>query len=775
MTAVKSCWSILVLEDNASLRELLRGNFGMLLGNAVRVDFAASICQAIAKVKDQMRQGNPYDLFWVDLYLDYFSYDDEHGEIIAAKSFSQIIDTAAFLKQHAVSELRWPVLIGLLQAPITPPHKESEHYSDREKLAVLQKFLPYCLPAARASFSALLDLMALHLTAAHDGDTATSEENIYVHNALAFVFHKLQQWVGSSAQKEFDMNGEGMEEWQEAARGELVPSRNAKSDQSWTLFHTWVEQFYSHVALGARGYEAYSQANPLLTELKRLAPEGYPLFLVNTAYPGRRAELLEAAAIWPAENVIVGQHDFKGSQRDRVMVEYLARLFRQCRRPYFFLRSRRRGANTFAISNDISAVAARMHHVPPAAGLLIDEREAGFAFSHQAFFPELTRAFEKASNVEAEFLAELRHQTLQDMQDCLQERQPRMMQNLWLTVPPGFFKHAVSHESFTLELQAPEGTRQRVTLTFDEGRWILFELACRRWFPKCFFMHSSWTVRHKPDGQQAYFHSTPDLLAAALAHATYDHPDLFPPAHDAERLGRALRPTPAFYLAHTPYADAFDWPAFWQETFGEVDARQQWPARLVPVLQARRMLILAQHMLKELHIRRLAHPLLKAAPLTARDWLPLMTNAEFLPVDKTLRDHLHRLEKGEAAHLQAQDLLPKLKNLLSVVLCFYSFPAEELAQFYRFWVSKQIPTTGTRPTEKFSSVNGKLENLRFTHSVPLPAQAEGKSRFLFLPVSFGADRSQILHAVPAANDRLLKDLTAGSFLEFLALIPSLML
>ncbi|MCG3153905.1 MAG: hypothetical protein DKINENOH_00495 [bacterium] len=775
MTAVKSCWSILVLEDNANLRELLRGNFGMLLGNAVHVDFAASICQAIAKVKGQMLRGNPYDLFWVDLYLDYFSYDDDHGEIIAAKSFSQIIDTAAFLEQHAVTELRWPALIGLLQAPITPPHKESEHYSDREKLAVLQRFLPYCLPAAQASFSALLDLMALYLTAAHDGATSASEENIYVHNALAFIFHKLQQWVGSSAQKEFEMNDKGMEEWQEAARGELVPSRNAKSDQSWTLFHAWAEQFYSHVALGARGYEAYSQANPLLAELKRLAPEGYPLFLVNTAYPGRRAELLEAAAIWPAENVIVGQHDFKGSQRDRLMVEYLARLFRQCRRPYFFLRSRRRGANTFAISSDISAVAARMHNIHAAAELLIDERDAGFAFSHQAFFPELTSAFEKASNVEAEFLAELRRQTLQDMQDCLQERQPRMMQNLWLTVPPGFFKNAVSHESFTLELQAPEGTRQRVTLTFDEGRWILFELACRRWFPKCFFMHSSWTVRHKHDGQQVYFHSTPELLAAALVHATYDHPELFPPAHDAERLARTLQPAPAFYRAQTPYADAFDWPAFWQETFGQLDARHQWPARLVPVLQARRMLILAIRVLKELHIRRLANHLLRAAPLTALDWPGVMTGAEFLPAEKTLTEHLYRLEKGEAAYMQAQDLLPKLRNLLSVVLCFYSFPTVELGQFYRYWESKQIPTSGTRPTEKFSSVNGKLENLRFMHSVPLPAQAEGKSRFLFVPAFLGGDQSQIMCAAPALETPLHDDVTAGSFLDFLALVPSLML
>lgn len=775
MTAVKRCWSMLVLEDNANLRELLRANFGMLLGNAVHVEFAASICQAIAKVKGQMLRGSPYDLFWVDLYLDYFSYDDDHGEIISAKSFSQIIDTAAFLRQHAVTELRWPALIGLLQAPITPPHKESEHYSDREKLAVLQKFLPYCLPAAQSSFSAFLDLMALYLTAAHDGATTASEENIYVHNALAFIFRKLQQWVSSSAQKQFDMNGEGKEEWQEAARGELVPSRHAKSDQSWTLFHAWVEQFYSNVALGARGYEAYSQANPLLVELKRLAPEGCPLFLVNTAYPGRRAELLATAAIWPAENVIVGQHDFKGSQRDRVMVEYLARLFRQCRRPYFFLRSRRRGANAFAISSDVCVVAARMHNMHAPAELLIDECDAGFAFSHEAFFPELTSAFAKASNVEAEFQAELRRQTLQDIQDCLQERQPRMMQNLCLTVPPGFFKNAVSHESFTLELQAPEGRRQRVTLSFDEGRWILFELVCRRWFPKCFFMHSSWTVRHQHDGQQVYFPSTSELLAAALGHANYDHPQLFPPARDAERLARALQPTPAFYRVQTPYAEAFDWPAFWQETFGEIDARHQWPARLVPVLHAQRMLLLAIHVLKDLHIRRLANHLLRAAPLTALDWPAVMAGAKFLPAEKTLTEHLHRMKKGEAAYMQAQDLLPKLRNLLSVVLCFYSLPTVELGQFYRYWESKQIPTSGTRPTEKFSSVNRKLENLRFMLSVPLPAQAEGKSRFLFVPASVGAQQSQILRAAPAAANPPHDDLTAKNFLDFLALLPSLML
>ncbi len=773
MTAAKSCWSILILEDNANLREVLQGNFSALLGNAVRVDFAASICQAIDKIKRQMQQGAPYDIFWVDLYLDYFSYDNEHGEIVSAQSFSQIVDTEAFLQQHRVTALRWPVLISLLQAHITPPH--SEHYSDFEKLAVLKKFSPYCLPAARSSFATLLELLEFYLTAAQREHSEGGEENIYVHNALNFVFRKLRQWVSSSAQHEFEINNADREDRPESVAPDLVPSRNIKSDQSWTLFHSWVEQFYSHIALGARGYETYRQANPLLVELKRLSPEGYPLFLVNTAYPSRRADLLKTAAIWPAENVIIGRHDFKGGNRDRLLADYLCSLLRQCRRPYFFVRSHRRGSNAFLINDNVVTIAEKLPYAPAGTAPLSEEHEIGFAFSPQAFFPEFTHTFEKASNAGAEFLAERRSQALRAMQDCLLERQPRMMQHLRLTVPSDFFRSTTPHQPFLLELQTAEGTSQRVILTFDEGRWILFELVCRCWFPKCFYLHSSWTVLHKNDGQQVYFHSMPELLAAALVRARYNHPDLFPPGQDVERLARALRPTSSFYQAHTPYAEAFDWQAFWQESFGHLDTQHQRPGDKMIVLQARCLLIITMNVLADLHIRRLANRIFKSSMLTAQDWPTIMAATEFLPAERTLREHLHRLEKGEAASLQARDLLPKLTNLLSVLFCFYSFPTDELMQFYRYWEDKQIPMSGTRPTEKFSNITRKLENLRFTHSVSLPAQAEGKNRFLFVPASFGSTQSQILVAPKITanlSQQSYDDLTAKTFLEFLALFST---
>lgn len=254
-------------------------------------------------------------------------------------------------------------------------------------------------------------------------------------------------------------------------------------------------------------------------------------------------------------------------------------------------------------------------------------------------------------------------------------------------------------------------------------------------------MHSTWTTLEDRQGRTFYFYTAQELLTNALMRAAIDYPDLFPPPHDAGRLGGALRPTHSFHLPETDYVSAFDWPFFLREVFGALDTLPHHTPRMVPVAHARRLLILAKYLMAELHIKRVAYKLLKPNPITPRDLPALLEAAEFIPAEKTLNDHLRRLEKSEMAYSLAEDLLPGLQNFLSIILCFYALPSPELAQFYRFWLGKQIPMEGTRPIEKFSTMGRKLDYLKFMQSLPLPAQAEGKNRFLFVSA---AEQSELL-------------------------------
>lgn len=737
MTAVKTCWSILVLEDNPGLRESLRSNFAVLLGEAVHVEFAASICHAIDKIKQRMRRGDPYDLFWIDLYLDYFSYENDHGEIVAPDSFAQIIDLAAFQQRHPLAELRLISLLHALEVTITPPHKNPQHYTAYEKLRVLQKFTPFCLPAAKSSYESLLELVELHLRSTDHEQAEQHEENTYAGYALDFVFRQLLQWVASPAQKELALSDDDFEAWEAPLHIPLLPEREVKSDQSWTLFHAWVQQFYNHVALGVKHYEDYHRVNPLLAELIRLKPDGYPQFLVNTAYPSRRRDMLQASAVWPAENVTVAHHDFKGGTIDDDLVDYLFRLCRRLRQPYLLMRSRRRGANTFSLDE---------HLLSPLPALqpdqiLLSDREFGLQFTAKSFFPDLMGHFEKHSEISTAAIAELRALAWREVQQALLERQPATVQKQWLFIPTKFFSAETNRDHFRLAVETVSGKRNITSLTFDEGRWILLELVCRRWFPKCFLMHSTWTTLEDRQGRTFYFYTAQELLTNALMRAAIDYPDLFPPPHDAGRLGGALRPTHSFHLPETDYLSAFDWPFFLQEVFGALDTLPHHTPRMVPVAHARRLLILAKYLMAELHIKRVAYKLLKPNPITPRDLPALLEAAEFIPAEKTLNDHLRRLEKSEMAYSLAEDLLPGLQNFLSIILCFYALPSPELAQFYRFWLGKQIPMEGTRPIEKFSTVGRKLDYLKFMQSLPLPAQAEGKNRFLFVSA---AEQSELL-------------------------------
>lgn len=772
MTAVKTCWSILVLEDNPSLRESLRSNFATLLGEAVHVEFAASICHALDKIKQRMRRGNPYDVFWIDLYLDYFSYENDHGEIVAPDSFAQIIDLAAFRQRHPLAELRLISLLHALGVAITPPHKSPQHYTELEKLRVLQKFTPFCLPAAKSSYETLLELVKRHLRSNDLQQIEREEENSYAGHALDFVFRQLLQWVASPAQKELALSDDDFEDWEAPLHIPLLPEREIKSDQSWTLFHAWVQQFYNHVAMGVKPYEEYHRMNPLLAELIRLKPEGYPQFLVNTAYPSRRRDLLQSAAVWPAENVIVAHHDFKGGTIDDDLADYLFRLCRRLREPYLLMRGRRRSANAFLLDEHLPASLSMLQPDQ----ILLNDREFGLHFTAKAFFPDMMGLFEKHTEISAAAVNELRSFAWREVQQALHERQPAAVQKQWLFVPTKFFSAEPNRDHFRLVVETASGKRNSAPLTFDEGRWILLELVCRRWFPKCFLMHSTWTTLEDRQGAKVYFYTAKELLADALIRAAIDHPALFPPPHDAGRLGGALRPTHSFNLPETDYVSTFDWPFFLQEVFGALDTLPHHTPRMIPLAHARRLLILARYLIAELRIKRIANWLLKPNPIFPHSLPDLMEAAEFIPAEKTLNDHLRRLEKSELAYSLAEDLLPGLQNFLSVLLCFYALPTPELAQFYQLWLDKQIPMEGTRPIEKFSNISRKLDNLKLIESLPLPAQAEGKNKFLFIPA---AAQSQLLvydnellafdnYSLDATDDRTRLD-----FLELLQRLSSM--
>ncbi|MDZ7269360.1 MAG: hypothetical protein ONB48_18250 [candidate division KSB1 bacterium] len=775
MRAAKSNWSFLVVEDNASLRELIKGNFAALLGGQVRVDFAASICHAIARTKWQMLRGDPYDVFWIDLYLDYFSYDDTRGEIISAGSLSQIIDTNAFLKHYGLRELRLPALIGLLQIPVTPPHKSGTHYTDWEKFLVLQKFAPHCLPNARESFLALLELAEFYLSRQQKKETVPVE-NVYVHHALDFIFQRLLQWMNSSKEREVAIREAELDDWPPPNQWDFLPDAKAKSDQSWTLLRGWIEHFYHAVALGATGYEKYQQSHKRLHALQQHRPSGYPLFLVNTAYPSRRENLLQTASVWAEENLLIAPSDFKGSRRDRELVEYLADLLQLCRRPYFFLRRHHRSGGMFVIADEIAPAAALLAQGQHQPAVKISDPELGIDFQLPAFFPDLVAAWDQVEGATEDWQRNLRETALREVEDSLQQRRPGMIHHFHLYIPHHFFEADSKHGQFLLRLPVAGSPPEHVPLSFDEGRWLLLELVCRRWFPKCFFMHSSWTILHHRANRSVYFYSTTELLERALKRAALDQPDLFPPAAQSRQLASSLQPTKAFYQPHSPYADAFNW----QELDEQIQLTAR-PASAHPpaLVRARQRLTLTQYLLQELHIRAIASQLLKTRPITVTALPDLLMNSAFPRLEEELGKYQRLLAPGnENSRRVAGELLPKLDNLLSVLLCFYSIPDADLQRFYHFWESKLVPdaSTSPRPTEKFSNISRKLQNAQFTRSVPLPAKAAGKNKYLFVTATFESGESRLLLTNPPTGHHSHQppfiDLTALNFPELLHHLPA---
>jgi hypothetical protein len=773
MAAVKTRWSILVLEDHPDLRESLKANFASLLDNALQVDFAASISHAIDKVKRQMQLGLPYDVFWIDLYLDYFSYENARGEIISVSSFSEIVDTAAFLQHHQLTKLAPQSLVSTLHLAITPPHKNLNDYSAVEKLQLLEKLTPFCLAEAKSGFETFLSLLETYLLSDDDIDTDRAAENTYARYALDSVFRLLINWV-SSPKKKFSLTDEHLTAWNERQTVSVLPAVTEKSDQSWTFFRDWVRRFYDAVAFGAKEVEAYTAANPLLPELKRVAPNAYPQFLINTAYEGRRQEHLNAATIWSAEDLIITNYAFKGEKKDKALAEYLSLLCSRLRRPYLFLRSRRRGTSAFVLAEKFMPPTFILSKEIYPDTPILNEPDLGLAFTVKSFYPDLIGHLHRVAEASPEFIQSLTWRALHDLEESLRERLPVEISHLRLYVPENFFRHDSSHDRFYLKVQTIFGKEHERELTFDEGRWLFLELACRRWFPKCFLIHSRWTPFTDRHGEHVYFFPIKDLLAKALKHAAIDHPELFPPPEKAEQLATTFQPGASFYDPDTDYLSAFAWPAFFDQAFGAFDQERKAKNENLILLQAQRLLYLARHLLAELRIQRATTKLLDWHAMTPASLCKILEDCAFSPVGELVTYYLRLVEKAaKTPRLIAEDYLLRIQNFLAVVLCFYSLPSEPLAKFYRFWSKKQIPEGGTRPTEKFSTMSKKLEGMFFMQSLSLPAQAQGKGNFLFVPSALKTHQLQMIVQSTGASmpvtmySETAMDLTRMSCEEFL--------
>ncbi len=773
MAAVKTRWSMLILEDHPDLRETLQSNFDDLFFKAIHLDFAASICQAVDKIKRRMREGDPYDAFWIDLYLDYFSYDNEHGEIVAVDSFSQIVDTARLLHSLQLENPDLTTLLTRLRAEVKPPHKPPASCSDQEKLNILGKFLPYCHAPTKSCYATFLDLVDFYLRSDDFVNDELRNANIYARQVLDFVFFRFIQWVQNPHKREFSLYAEQASGWTEPQNLNILPKAEDKSDHSWTIFHAWVRQFYSAVAAWAKDVEEYTSANPLLLEVKHLMFNDYPQFLINTAYAGRRQDFVASGSVWSSGSVTVTHNTFKGEKKNAELLEYLFRIFRHLRRPYFLLKSRRRGNNAFVLKDNDLAKAVQADSGEPHR-LLLSDAELGLAFTAQTFFPELFINFNKLPKASHERAGVLVANVRSDLQTEAQARKPQKVGVCRLHLPGRFLETPHHHDSFQLEVQALSGKWLQPKLSCDEGRWAFWELACRLWFPKCFLMHSKWKARAGQEEMEIYFPPAEKLIARALHQAAHAHKEVFPPPAVLDKIAIALRPTAAFYAADGDYISAFEWEAFGREIFAPIDGEET-PAL---ALQAKRLLYLVKYMLAELHIHRLSSHVLTATRLTPASLCDLMAHPKFDSAQSRLAHSLGQIEHASKT-LIAEYHLPGIKNLFAAILCFHTLPAPELVALYHFWQGKHIPLSGVRPIEKFSAISKKLEHVQFVESRALPVQTEDKKKYLFIPAALIQKPSLLLNLKASSPHADYPppplDLALLTCRDFLQLIPDTLL
>jgi hypothetical protein len=740
MAVLKTRWSMLILEDHPDLRETLQSNFDDLFAGAIHLDFAASICQAVDKIKRQMQAGDPYDVFWIDLYLDYFSYDNDHGEIVSVDSFSQIIDTAHLQQTHRLTEVSLSSVLAALRAGIRPLHKPPAQYSDQEKLHVLELFRPYCQPLAQSSYETFLELVDFYVRVDDYKDDDLRDSNVYARHVLDYIFRRFAQWAQSPKEREFSLNAKSAADWRDPQNVNILPNTEDKSDQSWTIFHAWARQFYNAVAAYAKGMEEYTAANPLLLELKQLAFNDYPQFLINTAYSGRRQELVKLGSVWSSDSVIITHSNFKGEKKNAALLEYTFRLFRHLRRPYLVLKSRRQGSNAFVLKDGDLAKVTQLHtNFDPHQPVLVNP-SLRLAFTAHSFLPEWMNDFKKLAEVFRPRLNDLVAKARHDLETDARSRKPQQAGMCRLHLPARFLDTPHQHESFQLEVQMLSGKWLQAKLSFDEGRWAFLELACRLWFPKCFFMHSTWKAREGYGASEVYFSPADKVLARAVRQAAKTYTELFPPLAVLEKTDMALPPAAAFYQADGDYISAFDWDSFLAKVSLSGDGQEAAPVGV----QAKRLLCIAHFLMAELHIHRFAQQLLTMTRLTPASLCDLMAKPQFDKSEESCMHCLRQIERAPA-RIVIDHYLPGVKNLIAVTLCFHTLPAPEVAALYGLWQEKDVPLHGVRPIEKFSAISKKLEHVQLVESRALPMQTEDKKKYLFIPCAFTQKPSLLLN------------------------------
>jgi hypothetical protein len=136
------------------------------------------------------------------------------------------------------------------------------------------------------------------------------------------------------------------------------------------------------------------------------------------------------------------------------------------------------------------------------------------------------------------------------------------------------------------------------------------------------------------------------------------------------------------------------------------------------------------------------------------------------PALETLQSMAKTIENA-SPQIILNDYLPGLKNFIAVILCFYALPSKPIEQFYRFWRQKGIPDHHTRPTEKFSTISEKLEGVVLKKSLDLPAVAEGKNNFLYVPAAMKPGGMEIITTDHAGSAVRLSDMNHEEFIEFI--------
>ena len=757
MVAYKTKWSILVLEDEPGLRELLQSNFTSLLGDACQVDFAASICQAVHKTKAQMAVGRPYDVFWVDLVLDYFSYDNSRGEIVSAKSVAEIIDTERLQRELKLEQLS-PA--GLATALELPANKRLEAYSTSEKLQFLGKISPYCLDDAKPCFQTLLELLQTYFHSDHHNGNLVGAENTYARKTIDFVFSKFSDWAANQ-EKQFTLRNDDFD-MAAPEIDEMAIHDATKSKQSWTVFRDYVRELYDGVAHGDREHQAYSAANPLLVELKNISPRGYPQFFVNSAYGGERQKMLEAAAVYNSNDTIVAEIEFKGTSKDAALAAHLAQIFSRLRRLYFEIKSKRRGASHFLIAGkylDRKSI-GRKNWNPNE--IIFKSAEYQLEFTAGSFFPDLLESLYQVRDKTPELVEEIQAQVTRDLEISLRNRAPVSIQRLVLEVPANFFTNNWQRGKFLLYAY-PEGAKAiPVELTFDEGRWLFFELCCRKWFPKCFFVHSRWKAPAVIDKHGDYFLPAKELLTKSIKRAALERPELFQLQARQDDHTVDLPETASFYHPEADYASSFDWTAFFSN-FLQTNSTTR---------QALALLEICKELTVELKARKITGHLLKPQPITISSLLSVLENPAYVAIEAKLQQlvKLISVAEKENPRLIETEYLPGIKNWLAVTLCFYALPAKPAELFFQFWRERGIPNTGVRPIEKFVLISDKLPGLAFKKSLELPVAVEGKNNFLFVPTALNSNQIEIVVKSPIAtgSDLRLNDLSCQKFVDFFA-------